>query len=561
MNGKKRAMYFVLIASMLCLALYIVLFRINRNVLFLEVSVETGYPRVRMLEQQLNFLQKPESGKQGTTLAVAELQESYEGEPFFFLPGHFALDKVYVICGDVGAGQADLTVDGVALSGEAVVPCDDFAEKEHRIVFGEQELTFRVLQGSLLPSVWIETVESTDYIHEDKNNVSAGQLTILDDSGETTYAGKLERIKGRGNSSWWMQKKSYGIKLSKSGSLLGMTPGKNWVLQGGALDETNLRNKIFMDMAMHCGMPGAVDSRWVDFYLNGVYCGCYLLTEKIEVADGRLEIGDLEEQTEKLNERPLEEYGPLSAENDGIPLRGYNIPNNPEDLSGGYLLEVEMYLDRFYEEQGGFITKNGIPVLVKNPQHVSGGQLLYISSHVQQFEDALYSETGYNEAGAYYLEYIDLESFALRYLIDEVSKNIDAGFSSYFFYKPRGSSQMYAGPVWDYDTALGNNFGWGDTELLQNPEGLYMNRANWSEQLWEKEDFREEVKTLYKKRVLPYLDFLLEEGLDLYADTIYESTCMDAVYCGRTDTAKQMEYVKEFLQERRDYLEDAFADE
>ena len=128
-------------------------------------------------------------------------------------------------------------------------------------------------------------------------------------------------------------------------------------------------------------------------------------------------------------------------------------------------------------------------------------QIHYIFGFVQNFEDALYDEKGINESGISYLTYMDLESFAGRYVLDEITKNIDAGYSSYFFYKPRYVDKLYAGPVWDYDTAFGNA-----GEQWESPDGFYVNQSNWSEQFYQKTEFREEAIRQYREIYAPYLE-------------------------------------------------------
>ena len=67
--------------------------------------------------------------------------------------------------------------------------------------------------------------------------------------------------------------------------------------------------------------------------------------------------------------------------------------------------------------------------------------MAYISEYYQEFEDAVYAQdadgnyTGYNaQTGKYYYEYCDLNSLVQAYLIQYLSGNSDAFYSSFFFY-------------------------------------------------------------------------------------------------------------------------------
>ncbi|MBQ7765254.1 MAG: CotH kinase family protein [Lachnospiraceae bacterium] len=558
MFEKRKAALLLVVLSVLFLLVYVGVFKHPKTVIFLNIHNAEGEVQISLVEQRMDFSSSTKMRGEEYTIAKVNMQQGYADERnYLFLPDYMNLSEVYVVSS--GAENCIVEFEGNPVEEKSATSYVFEENKDYNVTVNDRTVTFQIMKGSALPSVWIHTEGQMDYVHEDKANMVNGEISVLSGTGEPEYAGNMESFHGRGNSSWSAAKKSYTFKTEGLVSLLGMTPGRGWVLQGGALDATCMRNKIFMDMAVECGLENSVDSEWVDLYIDNEYYGCYLLTEKITVASGRLEIGDLEEQMEVLNDLPLDEYSQFNVPGE-IAVKGYLVENDPADISGGYLLEVETYIHRYNLESSGFITREGIPILVKGPEHASYNQVLYISSYVQEFEEALYAPDGYNSNEKYYLDYIDLESFALRYLIEEISKNIDAGFSSYFFYKPEGEDKMYAGPVWDFDTGIGNSL-WGDQEMLRDPKDLYVNRAIWSEQLWAKPDFQEAVKELYAEELMPYLDELIENGLDEYENTIYESVQMEAVLMGRENVDEDFRFIKEFLQGRRDWLEEELIGE
>ena len=558
MFEKRKAAILLMVLSVLFLLVYVGVLKHSTTAVFLDIHNTEGEVRVSLVEQRMDFGSGLRLRSDEYTIAQVNMQQSYgDGSNYFFLPDYMDLAEVYVVSS--GTEGIAIEFEGNPVGAEPDTSYVLEENKEYTIDADDKKVSFRIMKGSALPTVWLDTDGQMDYVHEDKANMVNGEIFVLSGTGETEYAGNVESFHGRGNSSWTAAKKSYTFKTEGMVSLLGMTPGRSWVLQGGALDASCMRNKIFMDMAVECGLENSVDSEWVDLYIDHEYYGCYLLTEKITVASGRLEIGDLEEQMEVLNDLPLDEYSQFNVPGE-IAVKGYLVENDPADLTGGYLLEVETYIHRYNLESSGFITREGIPILIKGPEHASYNQVLYISSYVQQFEEALYSPDGYNSDEKYYLDYIDLESFALRYLIEEISKNIDAGFSSYFFYKPEGEDKMYAGPVWDFDTGIGNSL-WGDAEMLRDPNDLYVNRAIWTEQLWAKPDFRAAVAELYEEKLMPYLDELIAGGLDEYQETIYDSVQMEAVFMGRENVEEDFRFIKEFLQGRRDFLEEELVGE
>lgn len=559
MSAKKIRVISIIVISSIFLLLYVFVWRGYREYVWLNIVMgKQGVEDVCLIEQRLPFGEEPalHSGEY-TTFSIG-WQENYNGEGNgLFLPAYIDLTDVYAfVSGDGDA--AEITFDGRVLQEKEVCYLGKVEEGVHVLDIAGESLTLHIMKGSLLPEVWIETEQGIDFINDHKQYSTAAHMQIFSADGRLEYSGEIESLKGRGNSSWSTLKKGYGMKLAERYPLLGMTSGRSWTLIGGGYDVTGIRNKLFYDMAVECGLDNAIDCEWVNLYIDGSFYGCYLLTEKITVGTGRLEIGDLEERTALENDEGLWTYPHYQMEENGRQWTGHSVPGQPGNMSGGYLLEIETYEQRFLTEVSRFTTDVGTRVVLKNPKHATLEQVQYISSFVREFEEALYSPDGYNSLGKYYLEYIDLESFVKRYLIDEISKNLDAGYSSYFFYKPENVDKLYAGPVWDYDTSLGNNRDWGSNEVLKNPEGMYVNTDNWSKLLWEKEDFREASYKMFQKLFLPYLEELSEYKLDEYMETIQASAAIEQVYYGGENWQEETEKLKDFLEKRTDYLTKAF---
>ena len=142
-----------------------------------------------------------------------------------------------------------------------------------------------------------------------------------------------------------------------------------------------------------------------------------------------------------------------------------DIPNDPADITGGYLLEYEKDY-RYGDEPSGFVTYNGQPIVIKSPEYASRAQVNYIADLMDKANEALYSSTGYNSLGKHYTDYFDLPSLVSSYIIQELSMNYDAGHSSFFVYKAAGEdSKLIVAPVWDLDNAFGRVDGKFDTSI------------------------------------------------------------------------------------------------
>ena len=163
-------------------------------------------------------------------------------------------------------------------------------------------------------------------------------------------------------------------------------------------------------------------------------------------------------------------------------------------------------------------------------------------------------------------KYIDIESFAAKYIVDEISLNYDVNTTSMYYYKEKDDGLLYAGPVWDYDSALGEcNAGYA--------EGWYVNYHNsvmrdegfdWYSDLYECESFADSVERQYR-RLLPYLRELIEHTIEQYAETIEDSVAMDSVRWKNEEQDKagnylnfdsNVRYLKYFLSARLNWFSD-----
>lgn len=464
------------------------------------------------------------------------------------------------------------------------------AQGDYTLAVGSANYTLTVMQSKNIGSIYIATESGNmEYIHADKENKESGDILVVQADGTVDYDKALDQIKGRGNTTWTnIEKKPYNIKLDKKASLLGMDESKKWCLLANGQDHSLIRNKIAFDLADEMGMEFTPDSQYVDLYLNGEYSGVYQLSEKVEIGDNNLvKVNDLEGQTEDLNDADLDSYKYHNGGTRKGTEKYYEIPNNPEDITGGYLMEYEVE-SKYAGEPCGFVTTRGQYVVLKGPEIASKEQVEYISTFVQEMEDALYSATGYNSLGKHYTEYIDSQSAALMYLIQEYAVNIDSGITSCFFYKESdllGDGKIHAGPAWDFDVSFGN--------LENEKDGVSMKSTNkWFAkiakqygngqntifaQLCTHDDFWNVVKEAYVSELKPALEILNNEecvssdfikSVPQYRIELEDSVAMNFARwriednllvksAGKTYDS-QMNYLVKFLTNRAKFLDDGF---
>ncbi len=528
----------------------------------------------------------------GEGAAVKTEWYEIDGTYYLFVPSAIDLANAKISFdadADVFAGSTKLVNGEVtdALNGknEVTLTC---ANESFKVI---------IIDESTVASVFIETESgSLDAVHADKNYKEEGNITVINSDGTgAEYDGVLEYIKGRGNSTWDMEKKPYNIKLDKKANLFDIGKSKKWSLIANHTDESLARNVAAYYAAKEAGMPYTPLFVPCDVYINNEYQGAYLLTTRVEADETRVDIDNLDDVNE---ENAIDVYGE-DFEMDSLKKRGHfgrwagllqntkkwvEVPETGnEDVTGGYILEMEI-ANRYGDEISGFVTSRSQPLTLKSPEYASGSQINYISDYYQRFEDAVFSKYGKNSLDEYYTELADIDSLAKFYAINEWASNQDCGLTSTYFYKPAGE-KLFAGPVWDFDICFANNDSGRFGCDYMNPEEFtvcfgrqYRNTffGKWDvhevphifNALCQKEDFVAAVKNVWDNEVKAAVD-RTNAMLSTYADANIGSAVMNAIrwnIFGTYDIAQiKAEYkeavktVYDFSTVRADFLTDNFG--
>lgn len=329
-----------------------------------------------------------------------------------------------------------------------------------------EEYTVYIMKSSSISALYINVdnpeygrcwVDSSPNHSNDAAKKADVSMYMENENGDTVYNGKLTSVKGRGNTTWIREKKPYQIKLDKKTDLLesGDSANKNktWVLLANSFDKVLFKNALAFDLARSLGLEATPEYRMVDLYFDGEYRGVYTLCEKIQINSGRIEIVDLEEYI------TTEDEAAAAVDKNKYGLEYQYNPTSVcsrEDISGGYLLELD---NAYYNTENSWFTlKNGNHIVVKSPEFATKEQMVYISELFNEMFTAASSDS-YN--GKSITEYLDTDSMAGMYLLNEYMKNCDfCASSTYFFLPEKGNekyeNKFYAGPAWDFDTSLGN---------------------------------------------------------------------------------------------------------
>jgi len=363
-----------------------------------------------------------------------------------------------------------------------------------------------------------EIVSKDDYIN--------GKVSLESD-GVFAKEDLEMRIKGRGNSTWTFPKKPYKIKFDERQSLLGMAEAKEYVLLAEYNDKSLMRNYAAHYFSEFLNFDRHLETRHVSLFINQEYQGVYLLTEQVEVDENKLNI----DQSDLF-------YG------------GFLIELEADERVGEEGIED---IDWFRVDGRNFVIKS--PDMEDYSQVVVNGKVNYMKDYLNNFLESIENDT--------YDEYIDVDSFIDYFILAEIFKQVDVGYSSVYAYKDV-DSKLKMGPIWDFDISSGN----GDY-YDYGPEGYWVDYNPWFNQLIEKESFEiryirrfNEVVDLYFDQVITEIEYV-SNALIPFASANFDTWDIMGTYVWpnppemvEADTyEKQIAYFKGYLSERVIWLE------
>ena len=435
-----------------------------------------------------------------------------------FLPGYADPDQVILHTNRL----TSVSIDGRQITdGET---CGGFPLSEPlRLTYQRRgqshERTILFVRSSDTPALFIDTVSgSMDSIHEEKGNSEAGYLRLYDTAGELNCDAQIQAIAGRGNSTWEADKKPYNLELASPRGLLGMGAAKKWILLANAYDVTHINNKMCFDFARSVGCAYTPECQWVDLYLNGEYAGLYLLSERNELDPERIAV----------------------------------------DAERSFLLSLSS--DWQLDKSLPHIQSDRRLFLRIHQQGLSDSRIRQIW---QSTENAVYADDGIDPVtGKHWTELIDMDSWARQFLLDEVFVDYDAFALSQFFYYEPDSGKLFGGPIWDADNILDRS--------AEHPANILAAQRPyvWNEvetplcwMLWQKEEFRQQVKALYREEFRAGLLALAESGIDDYVNQCRGAAAMDAVRWTKSGADAESARMAQYLRERVAFLDDYWTNE
>ena len=230
-------------------------------------------------------------------------------------------------------------------------------------------------------------------------------------------------IKGRGNASWNRVKKPYRLRLAEKVPLMGMNKNRHFVLLNEWSDG---RGRLTWEMGFYVsrllGLQWTPEHHPVELVLNGDYQGLYFLTEKIRVGKQRVNITEQD-----------------------------NGETDPELITGGWLCEIDNYLDKPQVYINDRTSGKTISTTIHSPDSLSSKQTTYIYNLVRKIGAAVYCR---DKTSTEWEKLIDIDMLARYYLTKEILYEIEIFAGSCYWSKDRGNdTKVMFGPVWDFDQA------------------------------------------------------------------------------------------------------------
>lgn len=430
----------------------------------------------------------------------------------FCVPGNLSLQDVRLDmetaeCLFVDGGQLE---DGDTIAGVELNRIYEAGASGTQVIF---------MQGSKLPVIRLTTeTGSMEAVNGDKEYSEAGFLEVYDADGRMETAAKMERFSGRGNTSWDAAKKSYAVKLEDAQDILGMGTAKRWVLCANYYDGAYIRNQIGFEIAAKSGMAYTPEERFAELYINDEYAGLYQIMEKIEPGKNWMDIGN------------------------------------------DYLLEVD-YIERAVG-MPYILLGNEQPVVVHAPEKN------YDLERVQQFFDAFTADLE-NGNAASAMEKIDVESFAKRFVMEEILQDMDFGYTSQYLYLDLDEGILYDGPLWDLDNTMGRGTAVeAETLFVTDYELNYNNVSRWYAVLYGQSEFRKLVSAEYQSCFRPALLDLLSGGIEEKTAAIEASIAMDqvrfpaprSVFMTDAQLEEHKAHLTKYLQDKLSLLDASFGE-
>ena len=266
-----------------------------------------------------------------------------------------------------------------------------------------------------LPVIYITTKDEKATLSKRMDYIAA-ELAVAWYDEDGNYFDLIEtngEMRLRGNSTAGEAKKPYNIKFSTDVDLFGLGKDNKYCLLANYCEPSFVRNALVRELNKIILPEYTCDYEFVDVYYNGTYNGTYMLATPVDIEETRV---DLDENDEFILE--IEYDSGDVKDNDALyfqtPYTNFRIKIDSHDIED--------------------ITADGYSALYST---ILQAEYAVMSGDWEQIQ-----------------KYFDVDSLAKYYILHEYFKDVDYAWDSTRFTIDNG--KIAAGPLWDFDRALGH---------------------------------------------------------------------------------------------------------
>lgn len=393
----------------------------------------------------------------------------------------------------------------------------------------DKEFSFiKEIKNSSLPRIDIMT-EETIFSKYDYNT-----CTIKISNTEYGFDEQEAKIKLRGNSTACLPKIPVKIKFADKTSMFGLEEEKEWTLLANAYDKTLIHNYITYNL--YSELSDNFESRciFVDLYVNNQYAGVYNLCDQVAVSKNRINI------TKDIENRTPEEMDYLIVQDKRASW------NDPELLEN---------IDWFWASA----TNDSFEM--KNPKTDDENYTEDYTKYIKNYLDTAYYYID-NKNWEKVQEYVDIDSFIVGGIVNQISKNQDCNKSSLYFTKTADGRLKFC-TLWDADLT----YGCGEIGNASTDEEGIMDNSFYSK-LMNIPEFKNLYIDYYKENrdyIFNYLNEQIDNIILLYGNELqndYDQWESGINYCNEDmktlSYENQIIYLKQWIVDRFAYLDSLY---
>lgn len=314
-----------------------------------------------------------------------------------------------------------------------------------------REAALIITEAKGLPTIQVNTYNAQI---DSKEIYTSAAISLTNCDSADSLVNISGGIRLRGNGTLESPKKPYRIKFDKKQNILGLNDGlkaKSWVLLAEYYDYSFFRNATAFMMGdalfNHNDNYFSSDFAFVNLSINGIPNGIYVLAEQSQVNEGRVNINEPATNDTSLNVGYLTEID-LYAYNEGD---YFTVGNSRFGIKSDY---YSLKSDYYSKEQKEYIEKYMNSVF----------EILYYAAVKREYYElgANFELVASSETSCFATinKVMDVESFIRSYILEEIIKDIDVGYSSYYLYVDfsEGSkiNRLTTSVPWDFDWSSGN---------------------------------------------------------------------------------------------------------